>query len=205
MGEPGMSRWRWGVWKLLALGAALGVVGALTARDLASAAAYRRRAEAAAKVERGRRLVHTHGCNDCHTPMKAGLRGPERDSSRMLSGHPASAPLPVAPALEGPWVTAGSATGTAFAGPWGVTFTANLTPDANTGLGIWSEEMFVEAMRTGRHFGASRPIQPPMPWKSFARMTDGELKAIYAYLRTIPPVTNPVPDYQPRACSAVEK
>ena len=199
-----MSPSRWAAWKVAALGAALGVVAVLTARDLASAADYRRRAEASAKVERGRRLVLTHSCNDCHTPVKMGPRGPVRDLSRMLSGHPASAPVPVEPALEGPWVTAGSATGTAFAGPWGVSFTANLTPDENTGLGIWSEEMFIEAMRTGRHFGASRPIQPPMPWRSLALMTDEELKAIYAYLRTIPPVTNPVPDYQPRVCSAIE-
>lgn len=182
---------------LVGLAVAAGVVVALTGRDLAAAAAFRRQAEAAARVEKGRYLVATHACNECHTPMKMGPKGPEPDSSRMLSGHPESTVLSPAPGMHGSWVMAGDTTGTAFAGPWGVSYTANLTPDVNTGLGIWSEEMFIRALRTGRHFGTSRPILPPMPWKSFGRMTDEELKAIYAYLRTIPPVTNHVPDYQP--------
>ena len=55
------------------------------------------------------------------------------------------------------------ATNTAFAGPWGVSFTANLTPDKETGLGKWTEEMFIATMRTGRHQGKGRPILPPMP------------------------------------------
>jgi hypothetical protein len=63
--------------------------------------------------------------------------------------------------------------------------------------------MFIRALRSGKHFGTSRPIMPPMPWKSFGRMTDDELKSIYAYLRTIPPVTNHVPDYQPPVTKTV--
>ena len=57
----------------------------------------------------------------------------------------------------------GAATNTAFAGPWGVSFTANLTPDKETGLGKWTEEMFIATMRTGRHQGKGRPMLPPMP------------------------------------------
>jgi hypothetical protein len=90
------------------------------------------------------------------------------------------------------WVAAG--TNTAFAGPWGVSYSINLTPDTNTGMGIWTEEMFVRAMRTGRHMGQSRPILPPMPWPAVAKMTDDDIKALYAYLRSIPPIENLVPD-----------
>ena len=88
-------------------------------------------------------------------------------------------------------------TNTAFSGPWGVSYTFNLTPEPNTGLGIWTEEMFVRTIRTGRHMGVSRPINPPMPWPAYRNATDEDLKAIYAYLRTIKPIVNHVPDYQP--------
>ena len=90
-----------------------------------------------------------------------------------------------------------AATGTAFAGPWGVTYAANLTPDENSGLGIWTEEMFLAALKTGKHMGTSREIQPPMPWYSYSQMTDEDLRAIFAYLKSIPALPNHVPDYQP--------
>jgi mono/diheme cytochrome c family protein len=151
----------------------------------------------ASPVERGKYLVAIGSCNDCHTPFKLGERGPEPDMSRMLSGHPEFAKLPPAPAPQGPWIWNGSATNTAFHGPWGTTYAFNLTPDVNTGLGIWTEEMFVKAMRTGKHFGEARPIMPPMPWQGLGAMTDPDLKAVYAYLRSIPPVKNLVPDYAP--------
>jgi hypothetical protein len=89
----------------------------------------------------------------------------------------------------------GAATNTAFAGPWGVTFAANLTPDKNTGLGIWDEAMFVQTMRAGKHWGQGRPIQPPMPWQAYGKMTDEDLKSVFAYLRSIPAVHNYVPEY----------
>ena len=147
----------------------------------------------AAKVARGKYLVAFGGCNDCHTPMKMGPRGPEPDSSRLLSGHPDNAHLPPPPKLPpGQWsvVVAGL---TAWAGPWGTSYAANLTPDQNTGLGIWTEEVFIKSMRTGKHYGVARDILPPMAWQSLAALTDEDLKAIYAYLRSIPPVKNRVP------------
>jgi hypothetical protein len=149
-----------------------------------------------ARAERGGYLVNMVGCNDCHTPFKMGPNGPEPDMTRALSGHPEQmGPLPAAQA-QGPWLWAGAATNTAFSGPWGVSYAANLTPDQNTGLGIWTEDMFVKAIRTGKHMGVSRPILPPMPWPAFRNASDEDLKAIYAYLRTLPPVTNHVPDPQ---------
>jgi hypothetical protein len=94
---------------------------------------------------------------------------------------------------------AGSATNTAWAGPWGVSYTSNLTPDQSTGIGIWTEDMFIRAMRTGKHMGTSRTILPPMPWSWFGKMRDQELKAIFAYLKSIPPIHNRVPDPEPPA------
>jgi len=80
-----------------------------------------------------------------------------------------------------------------------VTVSFNLTPEPNTGIGIWTEDMFIRAIRTGRHMGVSRPINPPMPWPAYRNATDDDLKAVYAYLRTITPIVNHVPDYRPPA------
>jgi cytochrome c553 len=150
-----------------------------------------------ARIERGKYLVSGIGCNDCHTPLKIGANGPEPDMSRMLSGHPEHYRISdAAAAPAGQWQHGfvGAATSTAFSGPWGVSFAANLTPDHNTGLGIWTEEMFVKALRTGKHFGVSRPILPPMPWQHYSKLTDDDLKAIWAYLRSVPAISNHVPD-----------
>jgi hypothetical protein len=152
-------------------------------------------APAPSPVERGKMLVTLGGCNDCHTPMKMGPNGPEPDMARMLSGHPADMQLPPPPALPpGPWMIVASVTGTAWAGPWGVSYTANLTPDPETGTGAWDEKMFIQAMRTGKHLGGGRDILPPMPWQGIGKLPDDDLKAIFAYLRTVPPIKNKVPD-----------
>lgn len=144
-------------------------------------------------VERGRYLVETIGCSDCHTPKKMGPQGPELDESRLLSGHPEGSKLPPPPEGQGPWIATVSADLTAWSGPWGISYAFNLTPDENTGIGSWHEETFVKAIRTGRHMGAARPILPPMPWQMYRNLTDADLKAVYAYLRSIPPVKNRVP------------
>jgi hypothetical protein len=143
-------------------------------------------------VARGKYLTSIMGCNDCHTPMTGmGPEGPMYDSERFLAGHPAGLTLPPPPPAEGPWFMATNMT--AFSGPWGVSYSANITPDSLTGLGIWTEEIFVKAMRTGRHMGVARPILPPMPWPSVAALTDEDLKSLYAYLRTVPAISNEVP------------
>lgn len=141
------------------------------------------------RIERGRYLVTTSGCADCHTPLKMGPRGPEPDAARTLAGHPEGLVMPPVPALPaGPWQVVSSATNTAWAGPWGVSFTANLTPDRETGLGLWSEQDFVLTLREGRHVGRGRPLLPPMP-PAYGQMTDADLKAMYAYLQTLPSAT----------------
>lgn len=147
----------------------------------------------AERVARGEYLVRYGSCHDCHTPHKLGPKGPEPDMTRALSGHPGDLVLPAPPAMNGPWMWAGVGTFTAFAGPWGVSFTANLTPDKETGLGNWTEDMFVMALRTGRHEGKGRPILPPMPYQYVGSLSDEDLKAVFAYLQSIPPVRNKVP------------
>jgi mono/diheme cytochrome c family protein len=151
-------------------------------------------------VERGRYLVTIGGCNDCHTPFKMGENGPEPDMSRMLQGHPEEIVINAAPELEpGPFIWAGAATNTAFAGPWGVSFARNLTPDENTGIGAWDETIFMNTIRNGRHWGVARPILPPMPWQNYRQMTDEDLRAVFAFLRSIPPIHNRIPEPLPPA------
>ena len=148
-----------------------------------------------AMIERGAYLARIGGCHDCHTPPKPGPHGPEPDVDRLLSGHPEGLEMPPAPVLPpGPWVGAVSVTNTAFAGPWGTSYASNLTPDPDTGIGAWTERVFVETMRTGRHRGAARPILPPMPWRIAALLHDDDLRSLYHYLTSVPPIRNRVPE-----------
>jgi hypothetical protein len=146
-------------------------------------------------VERGEYLVTIGGCHDCHTPFKMGENGPEPDMDLALSGHPEQLVMPPPPDLgDGPWVWIGSGSNTAFAGPWGISYARNLTPEELTGTGIWTEEIFIKTLRSGRHWGVSRPILPPMPWQNYGQATDEDLKSIWAYLRTVKPIKNQVPE-----------
>jgi hypothetical protein len=151
-----------------------------------------------ATVERGRYLVTAMGCNDCHTPWHLGPDGPAPDMSRMLSGHPADLALPPAPPADEAWPVRVAATNTAWSGPWGTSFTANLTPDPDTGLGSWTAEEFIAALRSGRHQGRGRPILPPMPYAMIRELTDADLRAVFDYLRSIPAIRNAVPEPLPR-------
>ena len=152
------------------------------------------------QVRLGEHLVKSIGCGDCHSPKKMGPNGPEEDLSVFLSGHPAGSELPPAPQLPpGPWAVSVTGDTTAWSGPWGISFTRNLTPDKETGLGDWTEQNFVDTIRSGRRLGKGRELLPPMPWVPFANFTDDELKAIFAYLQTIPAIRNPVPEPIPPA------
>lgn len=151
------------------------------------------------QIDYGRHLVQVIGCNDCHTPKKMTPQGPVPDTTLMLSGHPSSAPAPDINRNEieskGLAVTADM---TAWAGPWGISYSANLTPD-ETGIGSWSEDQFIRAIREGKSKGleGGRQLLPPMPWQSFGQMRDEELKAIFAYLKSIKPISNVVPPPAP--------
>lgn len=145
-------------------------------------------------VKRGKYLVDIAGCNDCHSPKVFGPKGPSPDPNLLLSGHPENVPLDAIDknALKS-WVLF-NGMNTAAVGPWGVSFAANITSD-ETGIGTWTEQQFIKAMREGKYKGLdnTRPLLPPMPWPSYANMTDEDLKAVFAFLKTTKPVRNSVP------------
>jgi len=151
------------------------------------------------ELRRGEQLATFGGCHDCHTPKVMTLQGPQLDTSRLLSGYPSQTSLPAVPnAVIGPtqWGALASSDLTAWAGPWGISFAANLTPDV-TGLGPWTAQEFIQTMRTGRHRGAGRAILPPMPWFDVGALTDKDLKALFAYLKSLKPISNQVPQPVP--------
>jgi hypothetical protein len=146
-------------------------------------------------VERGKYLTIVGGCGDCHSPKVWTDHGPVEDSTRLFSGHPAEEAVGEIPATVGQdgWMVAGNNHFTAWAGPWGVSFASNLTSDSQTGIGSWTPDQFIKAMRTGKHRGFGRPILPPMPWPNAARATDDDLTAILAYFQSLPAIANKVP------------
>jgi mono/diheme cytochrome c family protein len=136
------------------------------------------------KVARGKWLVTVLGCGDCHTPR---LPEGRQDPNYLLAGHKENDPYP---SWDDSLYTKGygmlvSTSGTAFAGPWGVTFARNLTPDKTTGIGGWNEEAFINVLREGM-------LKPPMPL-TYGQLADDDLKAMYAYLASLKPVKNLVP------------
>ena len=145
-------------------------------------------------AKRGEYLVKGGGCGDCHTPKKMDPSGLEPDITLDLAGHPAALVMPSPPKLpEGPWLVIASGTFTAWAGPWGVSFAANITPHKEVGIGAWDEKAFLDTIRNGRVMGRGRPILPPMPVPDLQNLTDDDLKAIYSYLMTLTPNANKVP------------
>lgn len=161
-------------------------------------------------VERGKYLVTIMDCTRCHTPMVKSETGLIPDTTRLLAGSPENIPYPTWTSvdLEKRNALMHMSPGKAFAAPWGVSFPANLTPDDSTGIGEWTDETFIQAMRTGKHQGQpdGRDILPPMPWFAYKVATDEDLKAIWTYLRSIPAVVNMVPTpVPPDSTSAIEE
>jgi mono/diheme cytochrome c family protein len=118
------------------------------------------------RVARGKYLVTIMSCHDCHTP---GYFLGKPDMDRFLGGSDVG-----------------------FKIPPGVFHGANLTPDKETGLGKWTDGEIITAIRTGKR-PDGRELAPVMPYHAFAQLTDPDVKAIVAYLRTLPPVKNKVP------------
>jgi hypothetical protein len=121
-------------------------------------------------LELGRRMSMVGGCNDCHTP---GTFYGATDTTRRLSGS------------ELGWT-----------GPWGTTFPRNLTPDPETGIGSWTAQDIVTAIREGRRPDNS-PILPPMPWPMYAHFSDLEAYSLALYLKSIPAVSHAMPPAVP--------
>ena len=144
---------------------------------------------------RGEYLVGIMGCNDCHTPKVMTDRGPAPDMARLLSGHRSDEQLgPIAdPSILQNYALFNMSL-TVGIGPWGTTYAANLTPD-ETGLANWNLERLGKAMREGKAKGLDngRMLLPPMPWQNYQNLSDDDLAAIWAYLQSIPAVSNVVP------------
>jgi mono/diheme cytochrome c family protein len=178
------------------------IVWAAAIGMLALAANAAEPGKASSAVKRGEYLVGIGGCNDCHSPKLMTPQGPQPDPAKLLSGHPANVqPAPVPPGVLSPqgWVALTDGNFTAWAGPWGVSFAANITPDKATGIGGWTAQQFIQTMRTSKHLGVGRPILPPMPTWSLAALSDADLKAVFAYLQSLKPIANAVPAPLPPA------
>jgi mono/diheme cytochrome c family protein len=119
-----------------------------------------------AQIARGRYLVGIAGCSDCHTP--GGMMG-AADMKRYLGGSDVGFSIPG----EGVYVG------------------ENLTPDKGTGLGAWTSDQIVTAIRNGKRPDGS-VLSGVMPYASFSRLTDEDAAAIAAFLKSIPPVNNKV-------------
>ena len=157
--------------KRFARWAALGLVVAVVGFTIAACASNQAATPSQEdKIARGRRVSFTSGCQDCHTP---GTFYGATDTTRTLSG-----------------------TELGWQGPWGVSYPRNLTPDMETGIGKWSEEDIVTAIRTG-HRPDQTPLLPPMPWQMYAHLTDEDAYALAAYLKSLPPIVHKVPDVIP--------
>lgn len=155
----------------------------------------------ASQAEWGKHLVTVGGCNDCHTPKIMGPQGPIDDTANFLSGHSGKIPPPQVDRkmMESKgYIT--TADFTSWVGPWGISYAANLTPDS-TGTGSWKEDQFIYALRTytAKGLQGNRHMLPPMAMMPVQYYSDDELKAIFAYIRTVKPVHNIVPAPTPPA------
>ena len=191
---------------LAAIGAALILALAYCAKETPNKtpAEINKAAAQADLVKRGEYLVGIVGCDDCHTPKKMTEHGPEPDMARRFMGHPAeelyTADENKSKLIKEQQVAIMSPGLTAFAGLWGVSYAANITPD-DTGIGNWTEAQFFKAIREGKSKGldGTRPLLPPMPWQIYRSMKDEDLKAIFAYIKTLPAIKNVVPNPLPPA------
>jgi len=150
-------------------------------------------------VALGKYIVHTSGCDDCLTPKIFTDKGLVFDTTRSLSGFPAGEVLPeIDMNMIGPgkWTMTDKHL-SAWIGPWGNSYASNHTPDKATGIGTMTEEIFIKRLREGKYMGVGRPLLPPMPWEVYGMKTDQDLKAMYAYLMSVKPIKNNVPQPTP--------
>ncbi|CAM4351471.1 c-type cytochrome [Cytophagaceae bacterium 50C-KIRBA] len=182
------------VWAMLGFGLALTLASCSSQENKAEKPAISVNSEKEI-IQRGEYLVTTMGCNDCHSPKKMGPKGPEIIPELLLSGYPSDRPIVK---FDSPLIKQGFAQLypdlTAAAGPWGVSFAANLTPD-ESGIGNWTEDQFKMALTKGKFKGLDqeRMLLPPMPWFNFVHLKDEDAHAMFQYLKSLKPVKNVVP------------
>jgi len=150
-------------------------------------------------IKRGEYLVSIAGCDDCHTPKKMGPMGPEPDMSVRLSGYRSAVPFPKVDTniIKQGWALVNPEL-TGWAGPWGASFTANITSDS-TGIGNWSYDQFKKAFQQGKWKGleGTRPLMPPMPWQQYSKMTEDDVRSIFTFLKSTKPIKNVEPAIKP--------
>ena len=130
-------------------------------------------AYAQSPVQRGDYLVNSIlNCGGCHSP-----RGPDAASKPLSGGNP-------------------------FETPAFKVFTSNLTPDKETGIGNMRPDELIRSWRTGLHWPENRRILPPMPAPHYTALTDEDIRAIHAFLTTVPPVKNRAPASKPAPASS---
>lgn len=154
----------------------------------------------ALKVERGQILTVEHGCVFCHSPKVTEEDDLIPDPDKLFSGHPSDKKLPDIPAdIIGydKWFGLYTTGFTAWGGPWGISYAANITPHKENGIGKWSEKDFINVIRLGIHSSFKRTLMPPMPWNEINRLSDEDLGAIFVYLQTVKPIDNKVPESVP--------
>jgi hypothetical protein len=146
-------------------------------------------------IKRGSYLVNAMGCDDCHSPKKMGPAGPEVDMEHRFAGHLANTPLgkPNTSVMKDGYMLFAMDL-TSAVGPWGQSYAANISSD-ETGIGNWSEDQFMTAIRQGKSKGLkeARDLLPPMPWFVYRNLSDTDLRSIFAFLKTTKPVHNVVP------------
>ena len=142
------------------------------------------------QVQTGETLVAQGKCNFCHTPDDA-------IDGKILYGHPANDKIPKIPNVpfgSQQWEEyVANLDSTVWIAGDKIVFSANITPDKKTGIGTWSEEDFINTIRTGTHPGWKKDLNNPMPWLEYAKLSNEQLTSIYAYLMSLQPVNNKVP------------
>jgi mono/diheme cytochrome c family protein len=146
---------------------AMAVSAAVAAVTLGVVGYWQAEAADREQINRGKYLVTLGLCNDCHTP---GYFFGKPDMTRYLGGSEVGFEMPGLGVFHG----------------------RNLTPDVETGIGAWSADDIVKAIQTGTR-PDGRILAPIMPWHAFAELTKPDALAIAAYLKSLPPVSNPVP------------
>jgi cytochrome c553 len=175
---------------MLGVGVIVGVAGLLAQSATAPKPAAAPAADAA-KIARGKYLMTVGACNDCHSPKLDPQQHP--DPKRPFSGRPQTTQAP----SQNPNEIHASLDLTAWAGPWGVSYGANLSPDPETGLKKrYTEASFIKTLRTGKK-PEGEDLLPPMPWELYKVFSDEDIKAIWAYLQTIPAIKNNVKSAAP--------
>jgi mono/diheme cytochrome c family protein len=117
-------------------------------------------ADLADKVQHGRYLATIGHCMECHTPFGPPGSGVDFQSSLGKGGRE-------------------------FKGPWGVSISRNITSSNTAGLGDWSDAEIKRALTEGVRKDGSK-LKPPMGFRYYGKMTEGDVDAVVAFLRTVP-------------------